>query len=86
MEECDFSEPVSGKQEFSNTYRTISNLTSESEGRSMIQGSGSILHTLVIFFFFSNEAKKDRELSSDSTSIYCLGHNRNINTLERTWI
>lgn len=52
MEECDFSEPVSGKQEFSNTYRTISNLTSESEGRSMIQGSGSILHTLSFFFFF----------------------------------
>lgn len=86
MEECNFSEPVSGKQEFSNTNRTISNLTSESEGRSMIQGWESILHTLSFFFFFSNEAKKERELSSDSTSIYCPGHNRNINTLERTWI
>ena len=58
MEECDFSDPVSGKQEFSNTYRIISNLTSESEGRSMIQGSGSILHTLSFFFFFS-EANKE---------------------------
>lgn len=51
MEEYDFSEPVSGKQEFSNTYRTISNLTSESEGRSMIQGLESMLHTLSCFFF-----------------------------------
>ena len=51
MEEYDFSEPVSGKQEFSNTYRTISNLTSESEGRSMIQGLESMLHTRLCFFF-----------------------------------
>lgn len=58
MEECDFSEPVSGKQEFSNTYRTISNLTLESEGRSMIQGSGSILHTLSFFFFFPMRQRK----------------------------
>lgn len=50
----------------------------------MIQGLENMLHTLSCFF--SNEAKKERELSSDSTSISCLGHNRNINTLGRTWI